>query len=51
MLVLVCRATRSEVMGSGRSRSFDRDSGRLSPAPEKFVCRPESVLTPESLRP
>ena len=45
MSVLVCRATRSEVMGSARSRSFDRDSGRLSPAPEKFACRPESILS------
>ena len=51
MSELVCRATRSEIMGSARSRSFDRDSGRLSPAPEKFACRPESLLTPESLRP
>jgi hypothetical protein len=48
---LVCRATRSEVMGSARSRSFDRDSVRPSPAPERFAGRPESLLTPESLRP
>jgi hypothetical protein len=51
MSEFVCRARRSEVMGSGRSRSFDRDSGRHSPAPEKFAYRPESLLTPESLRP
>jgi hypothetical protein len=51
MTEFVCRAMRSEVMGSARSRSFDRDSGRLGPAPEKFACRPESLLTPESLRP
>jgi hypothetical protein len=51
MSELVCRATRSEVIGSGRSRSFDRDSGRLSPAAEKFACRAEPLLTPESLRP
>ena len=51
MTELICRATRSEVMGSARSRSFDRDSGRLWPAAEEFACRPESLLTPESLRP
>ena len=50
MSELVCRATHSEVMGSARSRSFDRDPGRLSPVSEKFACRPESLLTPESLR-
>jgi hypothetical protein len=51
MSELVCRATHSEVMGSAKSRSFDRDSRRLSPAPEKFAWRPESHLTRESLRP
>jgi hypothetical protein len=51
MSELVCRATHSEVMCSARYRSFDRDSGRLSPAPEKFARRPESLLTRESLRP
>jgi hypothetical protein len=51
MSELVCRATRSEVMGSARSRSYHHDSGRLRPAPEKFAYRPESLLTPESLRP
>jgi hypothetical protein len=51
MTELVCRATRSEVMGSARSRSFNRESGRLSAAPMKFACRPASLLTPESLRP
>ena len=45
MSVLVCRATRSEVMGSARSRSFDRDSGRLSPAPRSLhVARNRSSL-------
>ena len=48
---LVCRTMRSEVMGSARSRSFDRDPVRSSPAPEKFAGRPDSLLTPESLRP
>jgi hypothetical protein len=51
MSELVRYATRSQVVGSARSRSFDRDSGRHSPAPEKFACRTESPLTPESLGP
>jgi hypothetical protein len=51
MSELVCRATRSEVMSFARSHSFDRDSGRLSPAPEKLACRQESLLTPERLCP
>jgi hypothetical protein len=51
MSELFCRATHSEVMGSAKSHSFDRDSGRLSPAPEKIAWRPESLLTREGLRP
>jgi len=51
MMDFVRRVPPSAVIDCARSRSFDRDSGGPISVPQKFAGRPESLLTPESLRP